>query len=529
VVTTDGDGRIPLFDYYNNLNSSQNLAIDPAIIPVIMDPASQLKVEGGQWFVDIDYSNRPELIVGGLKKQYYDELLFQSDAGSGRDKYVGKPSGAKAFTWSYTKSDSIVRQIRSIEGGDYYTVTGMEMMTGLVHPYHPSYVFVPADSNTFYANGRLVARTDGFWGLKSVDEQELLPPVYDRISYLGNGLFGLEQENQWQLADRNGNSPSQNRYELVGAFEKGYAVAKTDKGWLVIDTQQQTVFRSENKEIRNGGDGFFTISDPERTIVFDPLNNRTDTILKAEKNLGSGWIYGKIKGQPYVRRFGSSRRIAVKATGVPEVFGSSLIVNRNGIYTMLDPEGHAVLPKTIKPADFEKGGELICFKTPKKWVFVSADGKIRHESPKGKSLNYFDRTFVIELKDSTYAIDAFGNTYELDEGGRIRNTARPTTDPGTQKAGEHILFVDGKQGVGSDEGKLLVDPVHTAVIGKSGEEYLVQVSSKQGVYNELLEELVPPVYDEVFVYDARFILVRQGKSYGILTASGEWFKPLTAF
>src|SRR3989338_9038617 len=74
----------------------------------------------------------------------------------------------------------------------------------------------------------------------------------------------------------------------------------------------------------------------------------------------------------------------------------------------------------------------------------------------------------------------------------------------TTPSGYKIVESVNGYGVMDDRGNMLVTPIHLAVLGKQGEEFIVETLSKKGVYNRSLQPLIPVQFDQITGYDARF-------------------------
>ncbi|HLP55549.1 MAG TPA: hypothetical protein VK151_10995 [Fluviicola sp.] len=516
------------FDYMQRFNLRGNLAMSGATIDYVMNPANRLKVEGGSWFVDVDYTDNRDEISDNLKGESYESILFYNSWEREMSTYLAKTFSDK-YIWSFQHNDSItLDRFKSIEApvsmSDYYIVTSADAAQAKVHPYNPEFVFIESDSSIFYQNGRLLKKSVTGWGLTDIAGNELIPPIQDEIRYLNSDLFAIRNEAEWKIITREGIAPGELVFTDVEPFENGYALARTKEASVLIDRDARIVFQATEGRIKSSGSGFYTVENTGKTIVFRSDNQLRDTILSTEKNLHNGWVYGKVKEQRYLRKLGSKERVFVKSTAVPEVVGDLILIDKNGLYTVMKTDGTLVFPKNKKWKAFEKGDGMIALKSDKEWCFLNLSGAQIHACKKGKSLTSFDKRFVIELPDTTYGLDQFGNSYAVTKEGMKR---REGVEPVPANTPEYrIVQSETGYGVADQRGNLLVAPVHLAVLGKQGEEFIVEMPSKKGVYNRSLQPLVPVQFDHITGYDARFFLVRQGSAYGICTASGDWFYPL---
>jgi hypothetical protein len=194
-------------------------------------------------------------------------------------------------------------------------------------------------------------------------------------------------------------------------------------------------------------------------------------------------------------------------------------------YHMIGPNGEAILTKKSALTDLEKGEGIWCFKSKKQWVFVSDAGTILLEIPKGKSLMWYNNTFVIEQPDTMFAIDRLGNRYAMTPEGSLVGRGS-FSGSSSDENGYTVVSEDGRQGVKSASGEVLVVPKYEAILGKEGEHFVVEIAPGKGVYTYGLKEVVPPVYDEVIPLNADCFLLRSGRSYGIYTISGDRLRPL---
>ncbi|MDH4474456.1 MAG: hypothetical protein QE487_17755 [Fluviicola sp.] len=530
VPSTNLINSFSVFDYMQRFNLRGNLIMTDEMIDYVMNPMNRLKVEGGSWFVDIDYTIRDEKISENLKGKLYESISYYNSWEPNLSTYLAKTANPSKYIWSFQGNDSIVLdRFKSIEApvseNEYYIVTSADAEQAKVHPYNPEYVFIESDSSLYYQNGRLLRHSVTGWGLNSIAGEELVQPIQDEIRYLNNDLFALRNETEWKIVSRDGVLSSDLIFTNVQVFENGYALAQMKGSSLLIDRDAKVVFQSNEGTIKVAGSGFYTVESKGKTIVFRPDNQLRDTILSAEKNLQNGWVYGKIKEQRYLRKLGSKERIFVKSTAVPEVIGDLIIIDKNGLYTVMKTDGTLVFPKNKKWKAVEKGEGMIALKADKEWCFTNLQGGVIHTCKKGKSLNYFDQRFVIEQQDTTYGLDQFGNFYTVTREGMKRMEGETQPVLTTSSDYKVIQSTDG-YGVEDDNGRIPVTPVHLAIVGKQGEDFLVEIPSKKGVYNRSLQPLIPVQFDQIVGYDARFFLVRQGSRYGICEASGDWFYPI---
>jgi hypothetical protein len=515
-------GSFSFFEQYRSFNTMGNLFPSGESIGWLMDPANRLRVSGGKWCVNIDFSLIPEKITEQLKDVCYDEVTFFNDWDEELGLYYGKPAGSSATILAFQRSDSIVldqfREVKPV-GYGYVSVTSSETRFGKVHPYNPSYVFVQRDSSLFYVNGRLLEKTITGWGLKSIGWEELVPAFQDEIRYLGYDRFGIRNVEGWRIIDRNGKWMSEMVFRNISDFDNGYAIFFSDHS-LVVDTFLQPVMESVGGLIYFAGDGVYQFSLSEDKVIFDVESGITDTILASEKNLGKGWVFGKTPTVRYVRRAGITGPISVKCTSDPEVFGECLLLEKNGLYTLIDPRGNGVFPKNVRWSSFKKGDGIICLQTDKKWSFVSDEGVVVHECPKGKNVDFFKGRFFVEHKDTSYTIGRSGDSlggFELPENNSV---------PRSSENGYKVVEQGGLYGVLSDNDKMLVDPVHTQIIGKSGEEFLVEVPSVKGIYDLTLNPVLPAIYDQIIGYNASYFYVFKGNAVGLCDVNGNWIRAL---
>lgn len=515
-------GSFSLFEHYRSFNTMGNLFPSGEFIGWLMDPENRLKVSGGKWCVNIDFSLNPNDITERLKDVCYDEVTFFNDWDEELGLYYGKLAGSSTTLLAFQRSDSILlNQFRDVKpaGDGYLSVTSSETRLGKVHPYNPSYVFVQRDSSLFYVNGLLLERTITGWGLKSISGEELIPALQDEIHYLGYDRFGIRNEEGWHIIDRNGKWMSSLVFHDISDFDNGYAILFSDHS-LVVDTLLRTVMESFDGLITRSENEAFQFSLAGDRVIFDPKSGITDTIYATEKMLGNGWILGKTTELRYVRRTGLTKRIPVKCTSDPEVFGNCVLLEKNGLYTMINPLGNAVFPKNVKWKSLKKGDGVICLQSDKKWSFVSGDGVVVHECPKGKNVDFFKGRFFVEHKDTNYSIGRNGDLsggFELPE------------DNGMFIASDDaykVVAKGGLYGVISNTGEILVDPIHTRIIGKNGEEFLVEVPSAKGIYDLALNPVLPAVYDRIIGYNATYFYVIKGNKYGLCDVNGNWIRAL---
>lgn len=517
-------GSFSAFDYYMRFNNWQNLVPEPGAIAYVMDPSSRLKVEGGLWFVDHDDIHPSEKMRKEIQGRDYEDISFHSDVDYKLSTYFGRTSAQSNYEWSFQYNDSIVlRSFRAIEGDEahYNIVTDAAMRTGLVDPFNPAFLFVPGDPDLQYAGGRIIFKENTLFGLRTIDGQELIPAASDELIYMGNGLFGVKKGTEWRIADRSGKSDG-SIYDALDVFRNGFALVVDGGVSKVIDTALRVVFESPGI-IFASGNGTFAVQLPNGKLLVDPARAITDTVFTHEKDLGNGWIFGQVNEKRYVRRIGGREKIPVQAAVIPEAFGGSLIWKEKGAYRMIGPDGAPVVTKKMALNGIEKEEGISCFKSTKKWVFVSDAGSVLLEMPKGKNLSWYDRKFIVEQADSVFGIDRFGNRYAMTAQGAV---SVGKTSSEAQISAEYIVFSEsGKQGVRSPSGKLLVSPAYPSVLGKEGEQFIVEIAPGKGVYTHAIKEVVPPVYDEVIPLNAAYFLLRTGRSYGIYSISGSWVRP----
>jgi hypothetical protein len=529
VPATDLKNSFSVLDYMQRFNLRGNLMMTGEMIDYVMNPVNRLKVEGGKWFVDIDYSTESLKISDNLKGELYESISFYNSWDPDLSTYLTKTTNPEKYTWSFQRNDSIILdRFKTIETpqseNEYYIVTSAEAEQAKVHPYNPEYVFLETDSSVFYQNGRLVKHSVTGWSLNAISGEELIPPIQDEIRYLNHDLFALRKDSEWQIVTRDGVEPNKLIFSEVQAFENGYALAQMKGASVLIDSTVNVVFESLEGTIKNAGSGFYTVENTGKTVVFRPDNQLRDTIFSTEKNLQNGWVSGKVKEQRYLRKLGSKERVFVKATAIPEVVGDLILIDKNGLFTVMKTDGTLVFPKNKKWKGLEKGEGMIALTSDKEWCFLNFSGEQIHACKKGKSLNYFDRRFVVELQDSTYGLDQFGNIYVVTRKGMKRLNG---DDKPVQTISPEFTIIQSENGSGvvDRNGVMLVKPIHSAIIGKSGEEFLVEMPSKKGVYNRSLQQLIPVQFDQIIGYDARFFLVRKGTQYAIYNASGDWVHP----
>ncbi|ASS47753.1 MAG: hypothetical protein A3D31_18170 [Candidatus Fluviicola riflensis] len=528
VPAKDLRNSFSVFDYMQRFNLRGNLMMTNETIDYVMDPSNRLKVEGGSWFVDIDYTTREEKISDNLKGKLYESISYYNSWEPDLSTYLAK-TGSK-YIWSFQGKDSVLLdRFKAIETtgseNDYYIVTSADAEQAKVHPYNPQYVFIENDSTLFYQNGRILRHSITGWGLNSIDGEELIPPIQDEIRYLNNDLFALRNEEEWKIITRDGVLSNDLVFTEVQPYENDFAIARMKGSSVLIDRDVNVVFQSNEGAIKAAGSGFYTVESIGKMIVFKPDNQLRDTILSAEKHLQNGWVYGRMKEKRYLRKLGSKERIFVKSTAMPEVIGDLILIDKNGLYTVMKTDGTLVFSKNKKWKSVEKGDGMIVLKSDKEWCFLNLSGTQIHTCKKGKSLNYFDQRFVIEQQDTTYGLDQFGNFYVVTKEGMKRMEDQGKSASTTPSGYKIVESVNG-YGVMDDRGNMLVTPIHLAVLGKQGEEFIVETLSKKGVYNRSLQPLIPVQFDQITGYDARFFLVRQGSKHGICTASGEWFCPI---
>lgn len=123
-----------------------------------------------------------------------------------------------------------------------------------------------------YGTVRIGGYSDGLWGLIDTNGFTALPVEYERISYLGDGLWAARKDDRWGFFRPKEGKPERFLYERISSTGEGLIIVKRDDSYAIIDHDEVVVYTSE-EEIDGFSDGVVTIDTGDATIYRDIATN----------------------------------------------------------------------------------------------------------------------------------------------------------------------------------------------------------------------------------------------------------------
>ncbi|WNS42906.1 WG repeat-containing protein [Paenibacillus sp. MMS20-IR301] len=235
---------------------------------------------------------------------------------------------------------------------------------------------------TATSNGKIQVRREGLWGLANAAGNLVIPCEYDKISTFSTDrafvkkdgeVYGIDNNNnrlillheeiadfgnfgneriplrigeEWRRANGEFTIGS-TAFEAIGMYSNGYAAAKVNGKWGVVDTGSEWLVPAEYDEI---------ITDELGRSYFQ-------NAVFASK---SGAVYLIVDGKPLAEAYEDARPFSENGYAA---------VKKNGQWQFIDTEGKVQFGQTFDDA-YSFSQHLAAVKVGEQWGYISLSGKV---------------------------------------------------------------------------------------------------------------------------------------------------------
>lgn len=214
--------------------------------------------------------------------------------------------------------------------------------------------------------------------LESTDE-EVVSPIYKRVSYFCEGLAKVEDSSYVGFVDKTGAEVVPLEYYSANSFREGLAAVWTDSGCGFVDKTGKVAIPIRYSIIDSFSDGLAAVL-PSSECKFGFINHKGETVIPFEYDDASSFSEGLAKVRinnnlGFINKDGAEV-IPIKYDDAQNFSEGLAGVKLSGLWGYIDKKGKEIIPIMLKYDNVSvfRGG-LACVKLNQKYGFINNEGK----------------------------------------------------------------------------------------------------------------------------------------------------------
>jgi len=332
------------------------------------------------------------------------------------------------------------------------------------------------------------------WSVFNIAEKTKAPKKYDSVERLNNTFIKIKKNGYFGLLTREGreiihcvyDSILELKKDLVCILFKGqFGIVSVNEDWILPPQTFPIQLVNSQFFLEHQSRNVFLKSFSGDIIYFteNPLEVREDCLLE---HLPSGFIKRvgfdgvEIKNIDH----NSAHALSGETISNSEVAGLRLFQSE-GKFGFKDEQERLIIPNrydSLKPFSDKMAG----FKLLGKWGYINTDDKII-VNPSFDMAGYFINGFAIVAKNKKYGV--------IDKKGTVRLSLQ--YDSITPAKDKLLIYLAGKTGLATAEGKILVEPRYDYLQILSNDQLLVKLDQQFGIISFDGLSIVPIIYSSI--------------------------------
>ncbi|MFT5858866.1 MAG: hypothetical protein ACI865_000960 [Flavobacteriaceae bacterium] len=314
---------VSLFDYYMYWNLTSACRLPGDKMSLVLNPKLGVKfVDATQKVFELSTNLERKGTVRYDKISDYTD--FQTFYGDFIFELRGKHGRLLKYRYDEKRGAISIGQIENpelvyTEGGAAVVAVIEEKVRGKIHKEYPTYNFIQSENSFAYHSGRIIKSVDSVYTRLVTPEDEIIRDSALRITYLGEGFFGIYDSLGVQVIHRSGRKLRPEHYISVMEFSHGRIQVRDSSGYSHIVDTTGKILKSSLDSFKSLDERKY-IDESNKSIIYDRLTSEVDTLKEGERYYGHGFITKKVNGVYSIRTFGAQKSIDVDLPGRLQYF-----------------------------------------------------------------------------------------------------------------------------------------------------------------------------------------------------------------
>lgn len=533
-----GEADMSLLEYWKYLNKhdylwfeGQKSALD------FMNPRLGVKFEGGYWLAFRDNSplEHDKQAVQYDIKTVFDEFVQAEPQNSHlffikeKNRYFGRLEDFKNDT---TKIEGISnflssKNVAPVGGQGFLYYEKNDPQGAIIDALQPGIFFQTNSSDLRFSDGKILFKEQGFYGVKNIRGEILVPAQFDQIDFLGAERLAIKTKAGWGLCYMDGKFISDRTYDSILPFSNGFSRCKKEHNvTCIINTSGDEIRTIEPNASELLKGSVFLEFVNGKSCFLDAKGKTLDSLGAKEVLVYEQWISGINKrGKGYARAIGSEN-LFWKGGKAPKKWGGLLLMQEGKQLQFLDSNGtHSPLLKGDKIRFY--GEKYITVATGKKISIYNRSGKMIHEASEKKEIVLYDDLLFIQWADTGYFTNQEGEILRLNEklqpAYQLPEKLEAEAYDEVKRANDYFLVrKSGKWGIANSKGDVLVNCIYPFISHESGSYFRVPNQRQIYVTDLYLKPVFDSPFEEISTLNQEVLRLKSGNAYGYTTLKGRW-------